>query len=1060
MNTRNKLIEIFSELVKLLETRLFDQINVLSSINSLLSSKDDFKTRHTERKQEIKELSLKESHLNLLIGAIESVLEKAQKDLEYEIQLEQVGRSNETIRKKKIDKLKNQFEEEIEEEINERRENLAEQRGKLKIIKTQIDIAKKEKNKIVSKLNAIRHWLRCLGELEVYFEELFLQEENVSIIHVLARDFSQVFKIVMQAYLGKTESVEKKTPLMMAIQSQQSPLYIKALLMINDVDPNKGNINGDLPIHLAAELGDNVSLELLMAKDIRFELCNSKGKLPSQLYPNKSSSMYDELLKRESRAQQEVEERNNKDSSFNIKLSIKKMVDSFLNKDQLDDIANQHRQIQLLAVSSAQNEEKKAEMLEDENLRYRFVEDPKSGDNYLGELKDRCVRRAKSYLKAFKLIIEKKEDSALGDAIKIDLRNIKEKTVNAVDKIIDSFRNKKNYSECVTALENMFHVLLSSISAIPIEDAGNVLRNAENRMNWLRKRPLIITHLRSETMDLIQIDQSVSSITDRQKEEWQSIRNNNPAWFLKLPSWEQDHWREVFIDSESTEDGKVEKLLPWFGTPPSTIRAYPGIANCAIHTFSCCDKDFDPKEAFQLSRLRSAVIVPREICDKKDKDEGIQLKKERIRLTVQNIQQLIQLHLEHISGPFIKRYGLINRAPGKLLTIPVLMQTLLTNMKKSWLPGYEGDLVMDKAESIQVIENAVRDFQYKGIRFEFISTNYTVNMKAKRPLVNKTHIAAFSKIIKATHDFLCLFIKDIDRKNIRKFRNIIANLKSILEKIEENRLDEIYFESIEIECENPTLETRFQLIQFLLQEYWNLQQHSTNLRTYSFLSHVNVPLFIAAIEELLVCSINGIVHSSCKSGKDRRAMALMYEDAILACFYHAKSHGLVRNIIRDQSENNVRQVLFRSIVAELFQSEHHNDIAECNAEGCFALKSVADVLPKSILAQIKASRGDTMKRGLWKWVVKKNHDSSHLSVLEYHSVCSELNHLEENFRDKIKASLERMRDYLSRSLSPSVSMENGEAIFASEISSTDISEITSVTDESEEKRQRNRIGGN
>jgi ankyrin repeat protein len=67
-----------------------------------------------------------------------------------------------------------------------------------------------------------------------------------------------------------------KTPLFLAIENNFTNL-VKALLLLTEINPNKGNLNGTIPIFAALNLGQIEIVQFLIESEINLELQDSDG---------------------------------------------------------------------------------------------------------------------------------------------------------------------------------------------------------------------------------------------------------------------------------------------------------------------------------------------------------------------------------------------------------------------------------------------------------------------------------------------------------------------------------------------------------------------------------------------------------------------------------------------------------------------------------------------------------------------------------------------------------------------------------------------------------------
>ncbi len=113
-------------------------------------------------------------------------------------------------------------------------------------------------------------------------------------------------------------------------------------------------------------------------------------------------------------------------------------------------------------------------------------------------------------------------------------------------------------------------------------------------------------------------------------------------------------------------------------------------------------------------------------------------------------------------------------------------------------------------------------------------------------------------------------------------------------------------------------------------------------------AHSNRHLHMAALEQLIISYSGGISGSSCKSGKDRESCLQIYTDALLI-FAH-DHQGKLPSL---ESPRSPDRDPFSEIVATLFLSGHHQELANYNAPGARGIKKPWDNFPKYIIDAIE-----------------------------------------------------------------------------------------------------------
>ena len=132
--------------------------------------------------------------------------------------------------------------------------------------------------------------------------------------------------------------------------------------------------------------------------------------------------------------------------------------------------------------------------------------------------------------------------------------------------------------------------------------------------------------------------------------------------------------------------------------------------------------------------------------------------------------------------------------------------------------------------------------------------------------------------------------------------------------------------------------------------YANLIEERTSPKT----SQWNTGALKAALEQMMVHELGGISSSTCKSGKDRNSLVILHRDA-LSSFLH-------KNGQLPDFNNEGHRKQFYTIFTDLFNTGHHQLVADQNAPGAAALKSIKKVLPTELVKHIDEKLGkDVLK---------------------------------------------------------------------------------------------------
>ena len=513
-------------------------------------------------------------------------------------------------------------------------------------------------------------------------------------------------------------------------------------------------------------------------------------------------------------------------------------------------------------------------------------------------------------------------------------------------------REIKSKNELLNYLKACVETLHSAKVFDSQQEALEELSNAEHLINWQKPRKTRVTTLFSKNergYTIVQIDKPEGALTLEQQIEYTSLVNEAdrseppPRWFSALHCWEQKFWRQQI----------TTQILSH--TLPSTKRRYPGQTNQYWHGFLAFQKRRRTRsEAFRVLRLRSSIIIPNDIPDEE----------EQLRLGRQNALQVLAIGLPPLLQQYKRDFTPYDPAHyGEKIVIPILFQTLIGPLYSSlerFDPHQEASLLRKKQDVIEYVKTRLdhyRNSDTSSYAFEIIDTNYNVDLRRNwgGPHQINDHMA--ETMLNLLCRYLALtpyYLRVADLSSRAITHQFIGALKAHAPL------------NLESECVQAFLNLSFkracqqkpQLIIHLYFQYTTLlsrQKHLTITTSRPRLRALT-NLILASLEELLINLMGGLTHASCYSGKDRRGMQLMFEDAILWHFVKFKKLPPLQMLgypMDNGSRNDEQQNQFITSCAQLFLSAHHMSLAEDNAAGCCGLKSIENVLPNNILAQIK-----------------------------------------------------------------------------------------------------------
>ena len=432
------------------------------------------------------------------------------------------------------------------------------------------------------------------------------------------------------------------------------------------------------------------------------------------------------------------------------------------------------------------------------------------------------------------------------------------------------------------------------------------LRSAENLANW-RTRPTLETYYQHDGIEKILIEKPIYRFTENLVKEYLSIlgENNHPKWFTALPKWEQKELQSRVLKAKQaaeeisttpSEKAYQQTFAESLGTPPSTLRRYPGLANYSEH------RQILKKNGEVISDTtyyRAATPTPIDVTDKT----------ERQRLTTLAIEQFKQNH--PTSAPVM--LGLVTPVP-----IPGVQEYRL----------FKDNTQCAQTRGVTYANRAVNKWRSLLLGTTHLKKDKVTAILIQTSLENLDALKATYPALAGKLEDIKSSLKNWDKMgNTSTFTTLQNNVNDTIEKIKAQ--------------ENLTLTDR-DTLKFLtiLSDYAELLQTSPST------SHDRNPnLWRAAYETMILKSLYG-----CKSNKDRAAAFTLQLDAMEEIF--AKTGRLPKfndkGTLRDE---------FNQAYAAEFLSGHHNAYAALNATGASALKNIRSVLPEDTQRIILARAG-------------------------------------------------------------------------------------------------------
>ncbi|WP_151193491.1 hypothetical protein [Cysteiniphilum sp. JM-1] len=111
----------------------------------------------------------------------------------------------------------------------------------------------------------------------------------------------------------------------------------------------------------------------------------------------------------------------------------------------------------------------------------------------------------------------------------------------------------------------------------------------------------------------------------------------------------------------------------------------------------------------------------------------------------------------------------------------------------------------------------------------------------------------------------------------------------------------------------------------------------------------------AAYELIAVNQAGGMVHSSCKSGKDREGLLSIFADSLL--IYRQEYKDGFPDLYNKEDQRR-----FAKIFKSLFDSEHIMKVANLNAPASYGIKSIKNILPDFLYREVQSDMLEVYKK--------------------------------------------------------------------------------------------------
>lgn len=569
---------------------------------------------------------------------------------------------------------------------------------------------------------------------------------------------------------------------------------------------------------------------------------------------------------------------------------------------------------------------------------------------------------------------------------------------------------------------NELATLLALTTREKLKTIDRWLKDAMALIAW-RERQIEETTYQDGDQTITLTEEPVYYFTDDLTNEYLSIISEDsspkPDWFTTLPTWEQTALKEKIknaekiakdsiyenpssprltrsqstsslssLDSQEIE-GNIKEIeqsedasfnlafARAMGTPPATSRKFPGLANFSKHTMTISS----PANQDMLSyySYRSSTQTPFEIKHRTERD----------RILTMNLNQFSQAssddakpYLTHLASSLkIQNHGdrthQINASsltdvhdrdglPFELTSSgldsgPTIgISGLVTNIAEL---GLEGKIVRDNAHAIKNLHDAKPEIKifYSNHAISFRPLTKAIKLdKAARDTLNvakeklnylfrkMTTKLSFNDdiVVDRKESTIAALTNWLEKPNTKNYEHVLSGLSAMIFQKEAD------LEKTRNENNSRAINSELKKLLFLhsVRDYIELIHRSP-----SVLRERNPNLFMTALEEIIV----GRTLGSCKSGKDRKAMAIIQRDTMTTQFF--KSNG--KHLANYFDQGQERETFVNSFSLNVL-SQHQASNASNNWLRTQGTKNLRAILPKDIQRKILAL--DTEKRDLSK----------------------------------------------------------------------------------------------
>lgn len=563
-----------------------------------------------------------------------------------------------------------------------------------------------------------------------------------------------------------------------------------------------------------------------------------------------------------------------------------------------------------------------------------------SSDGILTSYEDRMRFLLASFVRIAKATTNKLNHSAVSSTSQISTSTEIDKTMRYANEVLEHFLKQLRSVSADDAHKKPIHTyqaiftdylqyleflleenILPSLNILLDKklSASKLLFLADEYEVFAKRKDTLVTvtpHSQQDGHFIIQIEKPECPLSLQMAKEYLATKTRSlimPDWYQKMSAAEQ-----FLFDDMMKDVNNENELLAKVETISSRHRTIPGVPNFSRHRMAIVDDKGNIVYRTPY-RFRSSMMASRDWKHESLYDLNVRSSSANVDLIIATFQA----HLEREIANPLNKY-LYCKPDGsvdidKLSNLPILFQTLISPLVPSVIAP-DSRLYKIKKEVIDRLRKKGVQLRVNGVDVtlkNIIETNHPINGAryversgfSNEKIDNEHHIPALVELTRLA--LKKIIAEKWPDREISAYITMMAGAADELERI----------------CLNP-----------------------------SMMDDNHRELHLAGLEEFLVSNLGGLSYGSCVSGKDRKALEIIYTDAI-EIYYQRYSE------IPKCNDTGLNRNRFIELYTDLYLSYHHQVNAGQNAPGSEGIKKVPDPLPNylpdDISRAIKAKSGNT-----------------------------------------------------------------------------------------------------